>query len=87
MRDASFFTQPVRDWQRRYEALRASFVDQLPATVVADRFGYSTGYVHLLRHLFKHGKINLADPPSEEEEAEVEGDETPVEGAEAEATE
>ena len=28
-----------------------------------------------------------ADPPSEEEEAEVEGDETPVEGAEAEATE
>ncbi len=61
MRDASFFTQPVRDWQRRYEALRASFVDQLPATVVADRFGYSTGYVHLLRHLFKHGKINLAE--------------------------
>ncbi len=26
MRDARFFTHPTRDWQRRYEALRACFV-------------------------------------------------------------
>ena len=38
MRDATFFTKPEYDWQRRYEALRASFVDQLPAKVIADRF-------------------------------------------------
>ena len=40
MRDKNFFLQPQNEWQRRYEALRASFVDRLPAKVVADRFGY-----------------------------------------------
>src|SRR4030067_113429 len=29
MKDATFFTHPVADWQRRYEALRASFVECL----------------------------------------------------------
>lgn len=65
MRDATFFTRPVPDWQRRYEALRASFVERLPAKVVADRFGYTTGYVRLLRHMFKHGKIDFAEPVPE----------------------
>jgi len=49
MRDASYFTRPVSEWQRRYEALRASFVDRLPAYIVAERFGFSAGYVRLLR--------------------------------------
>jgi hypothetical protein len=52
MRDEKFFLHPVHEWQRRYEALRASFVDRLPAKVIADRFGYSVSYVNLLRHLF-----------------------------------
>ena len=65
MRDASFFTRPVHDWQRRYEALRASVVERLPARVVADRFGYSPGYVRWLRHQFKHGKIDFAEPVPE----------------------
>jgi transposase len=65
MRDATFFTHPTMDWQRRYEALRASFVDRLPATVVADRFGYSPGYVRLLRHQFRHGKIDFSEPVPE----------------------
>jgi len=65
MADASFFTHPHLDWQKRYEALRASFVERLPAHVIADRFGYSTGYVHLLRHQFKHGKLDFAEPPAE----------------------
>ena len=41
MRDTTYFTKPIHEWQKRYEALRASFVDRLPAATVADRFGYS----------------------------------------------
>jgi transposase len=29
---------------------------------VAERFGYSTQYVHQLRHLFKHGEIDFSEP-------------------------
>ena len=65
MRDASFFLHPVHDWQRRYEALRASFVERLPAQVVADRFNYTAAYVRLLRHQFRHGKIDFAEPVPE----------------------
>lgn len=64
-RDASFFLHPVQDWQRRYEALRASFVDRLPAKAVADRFEYTPGYVRLLRHLFRHGKFDFHEPVPE----------------------
>jgi hypothetical protein len=65
LRDATFFTHPKLDWQRRYEALRASFVERQPAKVVADRFRYTPGYVHLLRHQFRTGKIDLGEPPPE----------------------
>ena len=69
MRDATYFTNPIHDWQRRYEALRASFVERLPAKVVADRFGYTTAYVHLLRHQFIHEKIDFSEPVPEEKVA------------------
>lgn len=65
MRDASYFTEPRHDWQRRYEALRASFVERLPANVVADRFNYSLGYVRLLCHQFRTGKIDFSEPVPE----------------------
>ena len=65
MRDAKFFTHPELEWQRRYEALRASFVERMPHKVVAERFGYSPGYVRLLRHQFKHGKIDFNEPVPE----------------------
>jgi transposase len=65
MSDEKYFLHPKTDWQRRYETLRASFVDRLPAKAVADRFGYSTGYVHLLRHLFKQGRIDFSEPVPE----------------------
>lgn len=65
MRDATYFTRPVHEWQKRYEALRASFVDRLPAIAVAERFGYSTAYIHLLRHQFTTGKIDFAEPVPE----------------------
>ena len=61
MRDTTFFTQPVHTWQRRYEALRACFVDRLPTQLVAERFGFSPGYVRLLCHQFRHGKIDLSE--------------------------
>ena len=64
-RDAKFFTHPKADWQRRYEALRASFVERLPAKVVAERFRFTPGYVHLLRHRFRTGKLDLAEPQPE----------------------
>jgi len=65
MRDVTFFTQPVHDWQRRYEALRASFVDRLPAHAIGERFGYSVGYIHFLRHQFVSGKLDFSEPVPE----------------------
>jgi len=62
VRDATFFTRPLSSWQRRYEALRASFVDRLPTQLVAERFGFSPGYLRLLRHQFRHGKFDFAEP-------------------------
>jgi transposase len=58
----AYFTHPKADWQRRYEALRASFVERLSAEAVAQRFGYKRAYVNLLRHLFSKGKLDLSEP-------------------------
>jgi transposase len=65
MSDASFFTHPAHEWQRRYEALRASFIERLPAKDVAERFGYSEPYIYLLRHRFKHGLVDFSEPEAE----------------------
>jgi Transposase DDE domain len=65
MRDEKFFTHPKFEWQRRYEALRALFIERLPHRAVADKFGYSPGYVRLLRHQFVHGIIDLSEPVAE----------------------
>jgi transposase len=65
MRDEKYFLYPLHDWQRRYEALRASFVERLSAQIIAERFGYSQSYIHLLRHQFIHGKIDFSEPVPE----------------------
>ena len=65
MRDATYFLNPIHEWQKRYEALRTSFVDRLSAAAVAERFGYSAAYVHLLRHQFTTGKIDFSEPVTE----------------------
>jgi transposase len=65
MSDATYFTHPNTDWQRRYEALRAAFVERLPDKLIAERFGYSPGYVNQLRFLFRHGKIDFSEPAAE----------------------
>jgi len=52
--EARFFLEPEHPKHRQYEALRAYFVDQLPAKVVAPRFGYTIGAFHVLCHQFRH---------------------------------
>ena len=42
---AAFFTAPTDVAQRRYEALRAYFVEDASAAVVAERFGYAPSTV------------------------------------------
>ena len=43
---AAYFLEPSEPAQRRYEAMRAYFVDGLTAGEVAERFGYSPASVH-----------------------------------------
>jgi transposase len=56
---AEYFTAPAGPAQRRYEALRAYFLDEMPAAEVADRFGYSTASVHQMATLLRKGRLAL----------------------------
>ena len=56
---AQVFLQPANATHRQYEALRAFFVDQLPSTEAARRFGYSAGSFRVLVHQFRQ---NLTRP-------------------------
>jgi transposase len=51
------FLNPTDPMQRRYEALRASFVEGLSAHEVAKKFGYSVQTVNALRRDFKAGSL------------------------------
>ena len=55
---AEYFTAPSGAGQRRYEALRAYFIDEATAAQVADRFGYSTASVHQMATLLRTGKLD-----------------------------
>lgn len=50
---------PAGAAQRRYEALRAYFLDDMPAAEVADRFGYSTASIHQMATLLGKGRLSL----------------------------
>ena len=56
---AEYFTAPAEPAQRRYEALRAYFVDDVPAAEVGDRFGYSPATVHQLAAELRAGRTQL----------------------------
>jgi transposase len=56
---AEFFLQPSGSAQRRYEALRAYFVQEMSAAQVADQFGYSTASVHQMATLLRRGRLSL----------------------------
>lgn len=48
-----FFEQPTQPLQRRYEALRAFFVDHEPLIDIAQRLGYRYGSLRNLVHEFR----------------------------------
>jgi Transposase DDE domain len=50
---AQIFLQPSGPLHRQYEALRAFFVEHLPAEKVAQRFGYTYGSFRVLCHQFR----------------------------------
>ena len=56
---AEYFTEPGGAGQRRYEALRAYFVEEASAAEIADRFGYSTASVHQMATLLRTDKLAL----------------------------
>lgn len=51
---AQVFLSPLNTAHRQYEALRAYFVERLPAADVAQRFGYTPGSFHQLAHQFRN---------------------------------
>jgi len=54
-----YFAHPGSPGQKQYEALRAFYVDKLPARVVADLFGYTLASFNALRHKFKTGELTF----------------------------
>ena len=54
-----YFAHPKSPGQRQYEALRAFYVDNLPARAVADRFGYTVPSFNALKQKFKSGKLSF----------------------------
>ncbi len=54
-----YFVHPQSSGQRQYEALRSFYVDNLPARIVADQFGYTLASFNALRQKFKIGKISF----------------------------
>jgi transposase len=56
---AERFTAPTEPNQRRYEALRAYFVEELSAEAVAARFGYTRATVETLVRDFRAGRLEL----------------------------
>lgn len=61
--EAGWFTTPAQVNHRRYEALRAFFVDGLTYQQAADRFGYTRwAMVNLVRE-WRAGRLGLFAPP------------------------
>src|SRR3954451_20549135 len=62
---ARLFTVPVNATHRRYEALRASFVEGLSGVEAARRFGYTPGSFRVLVHQFRRDphRVFFIPPP------------------------
>ena len=58
-RGAEFFTNPEQVNQRRYEALRAFFVEDLTHAEVAERFGYTRWAMVALVRDYRAGKLDM----------------------------
>jgi hypothetical protein len=58
-----FFLQPRSASHRRYEALRAVFIEGRPSDEVAIRFGYKPAAFKVLISRFRHGVRGQDIPP------------------------
>jgi transposase len=58
-----FFTTPGQPNQRRYEALRAYFVEQVSVAQAGERVGYTRSTMATLLREFRAGRIELFAPP------------------------
>ncbi len=58
-----FFLQPQETFHRRYETLRAYFLDGLPLPEVADRFGYRQSSFKSLLCRFRAACVQGELPP------------------------
>jgi hypothetical protein len=54
-----YFTDPREPAQRRYEALRCYFIDELSAAEVGERFGYSPAVVHQMASELRAGSAQF----------------------------
>ena len=61
---AEFFQQPATAAHRQYEALRAYFVEGLPAAAVAKQFGYTTAAVYALCRDFRARRLAFFRTPA-----------------------
>jgi len=61
---AEFFRQPATAAHRQYEALRAYFVEGLPAAAVAKQFGYTTAAVYALCRDFRARRLAFFRTPA-----------------------
>ena len=52
--EARFFLHPEKTLHKHYEALRCFFIENLPSSSVARRFGYSPGAFRVLCYQFRH---------------------------------
>ena len=59
-----FFEQPTQTYHRRYEALRAVFVDQRSQKEVAEEFGFTYGSIRQLVFQFRQHS-DTEDEPTE----------------------
>jgi hypothetical protein len=60
-----YFAHPQSPGQKQYEALRSFYLDNLPARIVAEQFGYTLASFNALRQKFKTGKLSFAIPGNE----------------------
>jgi hypothetical protein len=58
-----FFLEPEQTFQRRYEALRAVFVDAEPLDRVAVRFGYKSSALRSMASRFRADRRRGVTPP------------------------
>jgi hypothetical protein len=59
----SFFLQPRSPFHRRYEALRACFIEGRPPAEVAVQFGYKPAALNVLISRFRHDVRGQDIPP------------------------